>query len=77
MAGWNYRILKEVGPDGEDPFYSIVEAYYKPFGWTRADLGSDTAAGVKEVLDMVRTALTKPVIDDQGNEIEPAPKAQN
>ena len=71
LGGWNFRVMR-FECEGR-PYYEIVENYpgrraycqtSPPNGETRDELSRDIARMIK--------ALTLPVIDTKGNEVEPA-----
>lgn len=69
MNTWNYRVMKFVDADGE-PWHEIREVYYtdeKPTAYSgkAADVSSvENIIGLKWVLDRMREALDKPVLEE-------------
>ena len=80
---WNYRIMRmvEIHPTmGESITYGIVEAHYenrgdaKPHSWSEEychPMG-ETLGELTKDFAWFLTALTKPVLDENGNECAPA-----
>lgn len=64
---WNYRVIKV--KDEDEDFYEVCEVYYDPMGlpmgYCAASVISEKLSEVGEVLDMMREALSKPVIDSE------------
>ena len=69
---WNYRVVRRAWGDGStsETFLAIHEAHYeedeeRPVGITREPtiVTSDTAEELAGVLEMMRTALEKPVFE--------------
>lgn len=68
MSHWNYRVLKKPFNGSDDCDYGIIEVYYTDSGdirfWTKEfmDPSSDTVDGIKQKLEWMAVALTKPVL---------------
>ncbi len=74
---WNYRVMKRTEPnpmgDGEpqvtftvhEVFYKGDSRYNEPDGWDGGDfyLAADSVEELREHLQMMLTALDKPVLD--------------
>jgi hypothetical protein len=67
---WNYRVMRRVDPDGTD-WFAIHEVYYdaagNPDGYTEnpVDVSGDSLEGLSWVLDRMREALNKPILDEE------------
>jgi hypothetical protein len=61
---WNYRVVRTKFPNGEEIF-GIHEMYYDPDAPTvdPVPIFSDSIDGLRSVLDRMREALDKPVIE--------------
>jgi len=68
--GWNFRIMRTDEQAG--PFYRIVEVYDNPHGWSEASspCGETRDELSRDIAWMIK-ALTLPVIDKKGKEVEP------
>lgn len=64
---WNYRTVRCTESDAV--FYEIKEVYYNeqglPNGYCDADLFGETLEELKDVFDMMKLALEKPILDDR------------
>jgi hypothetical protein len=66
---WNYRVMRVISPElPEEPMYQIHEVHYegdKPrmVMVNPAPVMSEDVAGMRWVLDKMREALDKPVLD--------------
>jgi hypothetical protein len=63
---WNYRIVKTYDEEIGEDWFEISEVYYdqlgKPMGHCKATVGGDTSEEIKTVLEMMSSALEKPVM---------------
>jgi hypothetical protein len=64
---WNYRVVRFQNEDmGE--YYEIKEVFYDKLGelagYSEASIFSDTYDGLFEVMDLMKAATAKPVIDE-------------
>jgi hypothetical protein len=63
---WNYRIVKTYDEEIGEDWLEISEVYYdqlgKPMGHCKATVGGDTSEEIKTVLEMMSSALEKPVM---------------
>jgi hypothetical protein len=70
---WNYRVVKRIRPqtilysEAYDPEYGIYAAYYGkdsdvPDSISLEQVVSDSADGLKSVMDKITDALEKPVL---------------
>ena len=63
---WNYRIVKTTDDVTKEDSFEVCEVYYnhigKPAGYCAATVGSETEEGLKEVLQMMSSALEKATI---------------
>jgi hypothetical protein len=68
MSTWNYRIVRYDGGT-EDECVGIVECYYNDAGLVQAyskkpcGILADTVDDLREVLEMVKEAFDKPVLE--------------
>lgn len=64
---WNYRVVQFDTADGEK-WYEVKEVFYDkdgtPVGYCDATVGSETFAGIIEVLDMMLKDSHKAVLKD-------------
>lgn len=64
---WNYRVIHSLDV-GDSDVYAIQEVYYgkngKPTAYCDASVLGDTVEGVGMVLDMMKAALDKPVLEE-------------
>jgi hypothetical protein len=63
---WNYRIVKICDEEIGEDWFEISEVYYdqlgKPMGHCQATVGGNNPEEVKTVLEMMSSALQKPVM---------------
>lgn len=72
---WNYRLIDLSHLNGNEPWVTVHEVYYKDdgslIGYAEASLGSEDVAGMRTVLERMALALDKPVLkvsDFKGHE---------
>jgi hypothetical protein len=67
MTHWNYRVLRYDGVDGD--YFVIDEVHYDDAGNPRSHteagctIGSDSHDGLNWILDRMREAVSKPILD--------------
>jgi hypothetical protein len=65
---WNYRAVRFIN-DEMGEYFEIKEVFYDKLGelagYSEASVFSETAEGLKDCLDMMAVALTKPVIKEE------------
>ena len=66
---WNYRVIRHRDLNGGDDFLQIHEVHYDEEGNPAlvtergVKVGSETPEGLSEVLDMMRAAISRPVLN--------------
>lgn len=73
---WNYRVMRRTDQTGAQ-YYCIVEAHYQakgdslPSSWTEGESApiGESATELLNDLAWMLTALTKPVLDEDGKEL--------
>ena len=65
---WNYRVVKFKNED-IDEYFEIKEVFYDKegnlAGYAEASVFSDTYDGLFEVMEMMKSATAKPVINEE------------
>jgi hypothetical protein len=63
---WNYRIVETFDEELGEKWCEVCEVYYdqlgKPMGYCKSTVGGDNPKDIKEVLEMMSSALDKPVM---------------
>lgn len=63
---WNYRVIKHKDDETQEEYLEINEVYYdtlgKPMGYCKATVGGETLGELETVLQMMASALSKPVL---------------
>ena len=63
---WNYRVIKTKDDETQEEYLEIREVYYdqlgKPMGHCSATVGGETLGELETVLEMMTSALSKPVL---------------
>ena len=64
---WNLRVVHMVDENYPDqPYFEVREVFYdamgKPMGHTTATVGSETIDDIKQYLEWIKEAISKPVL---------------
>jgi hypothetical protein len=66
---WNYRVVRFKGENDEDTYYEIKEVFYNRdgslMGYCDANVSGESFGDVIKVLDMMKTAAHKAVLDEE------------
>lgn len=63
---WNYRVVRF---DSEEEYYEIKEVFYndkgEPTGYSDAVCGAETYDGLFKCMELMQSAHSKPVLNDE------------